>query len=232
VILVMLATAFTWLGIWQLERKAEKQALFDAFDAAPELGIEQALQRQEPFVRVEAFGRYEPERHVLLDNRIFNGRAGVHALSPFRLGDGRSILVNRGWLPLAPDRRTLPAVPTGADPRTIRGRLVSPPAAGQRLGAPDVLVTDHWPQLVTYLDIDTVAAALETPLENWILHLDADDDSGFGDRQWQPAVMTPAVHGAYALQWLALAMAAVVIWLLLGFRRGRAPRPPVAGGSA
>lgn len=228
-ILVTLAAGFTWLGFWQLERRAEKQALFEAFGSAPEMGIEQALLQPEAFVRVEAFGRYDPARHILLDNRVFNGRAGVHALSPFRLGDGRTILVNRGWLPLAPDRRSLPAVPTASGPRMIRGRLVAPPAAGQRLGAPDVLVADRWPQLVTYLDVEAVASALGTPLEAWILQLHADDASGFGDRQWKPAVMTPEVHGAYALQWLALAAAAIVIWLLLGLRRGRALPARTAG---
>ena len=34
--------------------------------------------------------------------------------------------------------------------------------------------------------------------------------------------MEPATHGAYALQWFSLAAAAVVIWLLLGLRRGKA----------
>jgi surfeit locus 1 family protein len=217
----ILALLFLRLGFWQLDRKAEKEELFERFRAAPELDIGQALAAGEAFARVEAYGRYDPERHLLLDNRIWNGRAGVHVLTPFTLSDGRSLLVNRGWLPLAPDRRSLPDFATGGEARSLRGRLVRPSAGGPRLGGADDLVADRWPQLVTYLDLDAAGTALGRPLQPWIVQLEATDESGFGDRQWTPAVMTPQVHGAYAVQWLALAAAAAIIWFTLGLRRGQ-----------
>jgi surfeit locus 1 family protein len=194
--------------------------LFERFDNAPSLRIETALAQGRELALVEAFGRYDPTRHVLLDNKIWNGRAGVHALTPFELPDGRWLLVNRGWLPMAQDRRSLPAIPTDSVARTITGRLTAPVTAGPRLGDADTLVTDHWPQLVTYLDVEDVGVALRHPLEPWIVQLGADDASGFGDRQWTAAVMAPSVHGAYAIQWLALSTAALIIWIALGFRRG------------
>ena len=219
VILITLAAVFLRLGLWQLDRKAEKTALFERFGNAPEMGIESALESGEEFARVDAFGHYDPTRHVLLDNRIWNGRAGVHVLTPFRLADGRWLLVNRGWLPLAPDRRSLPEVPTDTDAHTLRGRLVAYQTGGPRLGEADVLEQDRWPQLVTYLDLATVGTALGEPLQPWIIQLDEHDASGFGDRQWSAAVMEPSVHGAYAVQWLALCVAALVIWVTLGWRR-------------
>jgi len=230
-ILIILAALFLRLGIWQLDRKAEKSALFERFDSAPSMGVEAALAAGHQFARVEAFGRYDPTRHVLLDNRIWKGRAGVHVLTPFTLADGRALLVNRGWLPLAPDRGSLPAVPTDATPHTLHGRLVAPVAAGPRLGEADVLASDRWPQLITYFDLAGISAALGQPLQPWIVQLDAGEASGFGDRQWAPAVMAPAVHGAYAVQWLALSITALVIWITLGLRRGaRLQRQP--GGPA
>ena len=45
-------------------------------------------------------------------------------------------------------------------------------------------------------------------------------DEGFEDRQWKAAVMPASTHGAYAVQWFALAAAAIVIWLTLGYRAG------------
>lgn len=220
-VLFLLALIFMRLGIWQTDRKAEKQMLFEQFENAPVLSIEQALQQQERFARVEARGRYDPDRHILLDNKIFNGRAGVHVLTPFSLENGAQILVNRGWLPLAADRLSLPAVPTDGRERIVRGILNRPSTGGQRLGEADIVKRDDWPQLITYLDMNSVAEALETSLEPWLVQLDADDTSGFEDRQWQAAVMTPQVHGAYALQWFALAAAALVIWIILGIRRAR-----------
>ena len=223
-ILITLAAVFLRLGLWQLDRKAEKSALFARFDQAPALGVEEALGRKEEFARVEAFGAYDPDRHLLLDNRIWNGRAGVHALTPFRLADGRLILVNRGWLPLPPDRSSLPDVPTGPADRTIHGRLARVVSEGLRLGGADILRTDQWPQLITYLDLDDISASLGEPVQPWIVQLDADDPSGYGDRQWSPAVMEPSVHGAYAFQWMALAAAAIIIWIIMGVRRARGLR--------
>jgi len=218
--LVILAAVFLRLGLWQLERKAEKTALFERFENAPSMSIEEALADGIELARIQAFGRYDAQRHVLLDNRIWQGRAGVHALTPFQLADGRWLLVNRGWLPLSPDRLSLPEVPTDSAARSIRGRLVSPVAGGPKLGAADVLVSDHWPQLITYLDLADVSAALSERLQPWIIQLDADDPSGFADRQWSAAVMEPARHAAYAIQWLALCATALIIWVALGIRRG------------
>jgi len=218
-VLLALTMLFARLGWWQLERKTEKQVLFEQFGNGPLLSAEQALDRGEKFARVKAYGRYDPSRHVLLDNKILNGRAGVHVLTPFTLGNGTGILVNRGWLPLPPDRRSLPEVETNDSMRTITGILNKPSTGGPRIGEPDILAEDRWPQLVTYLDLDSVSAALNTSLEPWLLQLEPEDKSGFEGRQWQAAVMGPEVHGAYALQWFSLAAAAFIIWITLGIRK-------------
>jgi surfeit locus 1 family protein len=220
-VLLALTVVFFRLGLWQWDRKAEKVLLFDSFENAPVRTIGQALSSTAPFVRVEAEGHYDPVRHTLLDNRIFKGRAGIHVLTPFTLPDGRNVLVNRGWLPLAADRRSLPEFDTAPTKQRISGILTRPVTGGHRVGDADKLVQDQWPQLMTYLDLDSIGAATEKSLEPWVLLLDATDESGFEDRQWRAAVMEPKMHSAYALQWFSLAAAAVVIWLVLGVRRAR-----------
>ena len=224
-LLFTLAMVFAWLGLWQQDRKAEKEALFELYDNAPVLQLEVALDREQRFARVKAFGRYDAVRHILLDNAIFNGRAGVHVLTPFTLADGTSVLVNRGWLALPADRLSLPEVPTDGSPVTINGRLNVLPTDGHRIGEPDVLVTDRWPQLVTYLDPESASKALDMDLANWLVQLDASDVSGFEGREWQAAVMKPQVHGAYALQWFALSIAAIIIWISLGVRSAQEKNP-------
>lgn len=218
-LLFVLATLFASLGYWQLQRKAEKTALFEQFENAPALDIARAVEEGYRFARVDGFGHFDTERHILLDNRTLNGRAGVHALTPFILGDGHVILVNRGWLPMPPDRLTLPEVPTDGSSRTIRGRLNYLETDGPRLGKPDRLDPGRWPQLVTYLDRKPLEEALGTVLPGWIVQLDADQAGGFGDRSWKAAVMPPETHGAYAVQWFALALAALIIWVTLSYRK-------------
>ena len=219
--LVILAAVFARLGAWQLERKKEKEELFNRFENAPTLSAAQAIEQQQRFAWVEAVGRYEAERHILLDNKIWKGRAGVEVLTPFALTDGTHLLVNRGWLPLPADRASLPAVPTSAEPRQISGRLNELPGQGPRLGQADVLTSDNWPQMITYFDLASLETALGLELEPWILQLDADDASGFEGRQWKAAVMEPKVHGAYAFQWFSLMTTTIIIWIVLGVRRAQ-----------
>jgi surfeit locus 1 family protein len=220
-VLLVLALVCARLGTWQMDRKSEKQLLFQQFEEAPVLSIEDAIASSAVFARVEVAGHYDPVRHILLDNKVLDGRAGVHVLTPFVMQDGREILVNRGWLPLPPDRRSLPDVVTDDAQRTISGVLVKPPAGGPRIGDADRLERNHWPQLVTYLDIGTVGEALDVTLESWLLQLDPADVSGFQGREWKPAVMGPEVHGGYAVQWFALAFTSLIIWIVLGVRRAK-----------
>jgi surfeit locus 1 family protein len=221
VALFAIGLLFAWLGNWQLDRQQQKQQLFDQFEQAPLMAVEQALRKEQGFARVQAFGHFDSRRHVLLDNQILNGRVGVHVLTPFFVNDRTTILVNRGWLPMPPDRRTLPVVPTEPAQRTIAGILRKPSTDGQRLGDPDVFTHDQWPQLVTYLDLAAVAMALDAPLEDWLLQLEEDDPAGFAGRQWKAAVMEPSVHRAYAIQWFSLMVTTFIIWLTMGVRRGQ-----------
>lgn len=216
--LSLLTLVFSALGYWQLQRKAEKQLLFDGFENAPVMELGRAVDEGRRFARVEAYGRFDRFRHFLVDNRTLNGRAGVHVLTPFVFDDGQTILVNRGWLPLPPDRRQLPDVPTEDRSFTIRGRLNTLATEGPRLGEADRLDPQEWPQLVTYLDPEPLGVALGAPLPGWLVQLDEEMDGGFAGRQWKAAVMAPEVHGAYALQWFALSAAAVIIWITLGYR--------------
>ena len=220
-LLFFLTLVFSGMGYWQLQRKAEKENLFELYNNAPLMDLSEAASDGKRFARVEGFGQFDERRHFLLDNRTFNGRAGVHVLTPFTLGDGQTILVNRGWLPMPPDRRQLPAVPTDGGHRTISGRLNTLTTAGPRLGDADRLDPGQWPQLVTYLDQEPLEAALGTSLPPWLLQMDDGLEGGFENRQWKAAVMGPETHGAYAVQWFALAGAAVIIWITLGYRDNR-----------
>ncbi len=223
VALAAVAAACAWLGNWQWQRAAEKQALLAEIASAPRLAGLAAPADELRFARVTLSGRFDPRRHVLVDNRVSGGRAGVHVLTPFTTAAGQSVLVNRGWLAMPPDRRSLPGVPTSPEPVRISGMLDALAPPGRQLGPDDRLQAGEWPQLVTYPEPDAIAAALGTELYPWVLLLDPDSAMGFGDRAWQPVVITPARHRGYAFQWYALALTAAVIWLLLGLRRGRSP---------
>jgi cytochrome oxidase assembly protein ShyY1 len=74
---------------------------------------------------------------------------------------------------------------------------------------------------MVYPDWGRMERALDLPLYRQVLYLDAASDAGFEDRNWTPFTMGPDRHRAYALQWFAFALTAIVFWLVLGFRAGR-----------
>lgn len=220
-ILLTLAVIFASLGNWQLKRKVEKQLLLDRFEQAEEMSLEQAVRSNAEFARVQAYGHYEPGWRLLLDNKIWQGQTGVHVLSLFHSTQGIPVLVDRGWVAMNPDRRSLPEVNTPAGDIVISGMLSRPPEGGVRLGPDTEIRQLKGSVLLTYLDIQAVADAAGLDVAPQILKLDASDPSGFEDREWQPAVILPAQHQAYAFQWFALAIAAVILIFTMGLRLRR-----------
>ena len=94
------------LGLWQLDRAAQRDALRDAI----ERGRQQSPLTLIPGVRpaeltpwrpAVAQGHWSSEHTVLLENRNFNGRPGYWVATPLLLADGANpsaVLVLRGWL--------------------------------------------------------------------------------------------------------------------------------------
>jgi len=214
-----LAVLFLSLGNWQRERAAEKTLQRAQFDEAREVSD---LRTEAPaWSRASLSGRFDPVRHLLLDNKLYRGRAGVQVLTPMTVAGGQTLLVNRGWLPLPPDRSSLPVIETPAGALTVSGRLAPISQPGVQIGDPNALQADEWPQLILYPDWSRIEAALGLPLHRQVLYLDIASDAGFEDRNWTPFTMGADRHRAYAVQWYGLALTALVLWLVLGFGAGR-----------
>ena len=218
-LLCLMGVLFASLGTWQTRRAAEKTALETQFRDADRLPLATAIERDERFARIEASGHFDTTRHILLDNQLLNGRGGVHVFTPFTTHGGEVVLVNRGWLPLPPDRRSLPDVPTPAQQVVLTGLLNLFPVPGRQVGEADNLAPDRWPQLVTYMNQDDIELALGLGLEDRIVQLSPDNRHGFAGRDWKPSFMSADRHRGYAVQWFALTAACVVLWLATGFRK-------------
>jgi surfeit locus 1 family protein len=202
------------LGRWQLNRAAQKRALFDAFAAGSDqtLPVEAAVNR---YQHVEAHGRYDPEHQVLIDNMISaSGRAGYYVVTPFELDGGQWLLVNRGWIPVG-DRARLPAIPVAASPRQIRGRIDRLPQPGIHMGQAQPL-----PIRASFPARADVEAALGG--RRWlgnveVVLLDGDQPDGYL-REWAAPGFPPLRHIAYAVQWFGLALALFVIYIVTNLK--------------
>jgi surfeit locus 1 family protein len=215
----LLACLFMMLGSWQQKRAFEKSELEQQHRIALPLSLEKAIAQDSRFSPVDVSGHYDANRHILLDNQIWQGRAGVYVFTPFYSSEGLAILVNRGWLPLAPDRKTMPGIPTPTHEIVLRGMLNTLPVPGRILGSADELKQEQWPQLVTYLNLSDISESLGTPLEKWVIQLSKSETDGFDGREWKPVFLSSERHKGYAFQWFALLATCVVMWVYLGFRK-------------
>ena len=176
------------------------------------------------YSRIEVSGRYQGQRQFLLDNISRDGRAGFEVLTPMRLDDGRTLLVNRGRVPLRDGERVqLPevlldtAVP--AESR-ISGRIDELPTAGLALGRAPPATGSSWPKVTSFPTSAELSQALGLTVEPRQLLLDADQPGGYR-RDWQPAnaAFGPERHMSYAVQWWSLAALAATLLLVLNLRR-------------
>jgi surfeit locus 1 family protein len=214
-----------WLGYWQLDRAREKQALIEEFRRGDSISVDitsRSLDGLARYQTVDARGAYEPGRQILLDNMpAADGRPGYRVLTPFRRTTGGALLlVDRGWVPLGDSREHLPGVNVSDDTRKIAGRIDRLPEPGLRLRDAVAADTEVWPRVMNYPTAEQLAAALGEPIEPQIALLHPEAPDGY-ERKWQPALrMNPSRHRAYAIQWFAFALVAVVALAMASVRRG------------
>jgi surfeit locus 1 family protein len=216
----LLGAAFVGLGLWQLgkaEAKREFIAKFEAGRMSEPVPAPASVQNLDAlrYQSIVAIGQYDSRHQILLDARTRTGRAGYEVLTPLR-GEAHTILVNRGWVPAAPDRTRLPAVDVSGGVRKVRGLLDHLPRAALASGTEKG--DQHWPRRMLFPTATRIEESLGYPVEHYQLLLDPREPDGF-DRQWRPAVMTAQQHLGYAVQWFALAGTLVVIYAVLGFRK-------------
>lgn len=224
---VVLFAGLVGLGLWQLSRAEQKEALLAQWQArrdGPPQPLAKVLAGEAArFTPVAASGRFDPSHQFLLDNRIRNQRAGFHVLTPLRLaGSERAILVNRGWVPMGDGRSDLPEIPAPKGPVRITGSLAPPPQTGIRLGAPDP-GQGRWPKVIQHMEPARVGEQLAYPVASRVIRLDPGSPHGF-ERDWGPPVrFGPDRHIGYAVQWFALAAALLVIYLVVNCKREEHP---------
>ncbi len=219
----LMVAVLAGLGVWQLDRLAWKQDLIAQLEArtqAPPIGLSEALQEPEAaqFRRVRVTGRWLHARELYRVARTYRGQPGLHVVTPLRLSDGRSLLVDRGWVPLDlrdPARRS-EGSPQG--PVTLLGHLRFGGWDGRDFLRPENdPAANEW----LYMDLEamTATAGLEAPITAFYLAAAADQHAGRYPLGGRTEATLPNNHLQYAITWFTLALAAVVVFVLSQRRR-------------
>ncbi|MHB1213677.1 MAG: SURF1 family protein [Thiobacillus sp.] len=210
-----------WLGNWQRERAETKRELQMRYDRAADeapihvggtlLDFDSVVYR-----KLEVQGVYDDAHTILLDNRVMNGVAGYHVLTPLKIEGGPlAILVNRGWIAAGHTRAEVPLPPTPAGQIRLEGMAVDPHSRFLELAR-----TEPQGRVWQNLDFERYAATVKLKLQPVLLLQTSALDDGL-QRTWPRPDTGVSMHVGYAIQWYSLATTLVVLWLAMNVKRHR-----------
>jgi surfeit locus 1 family protein len=194
------------LGLWQLDRAAQKEAMQASLDAraglpvvgAAELAATARGAADVVYRTVRLRGHWLPERTVYLDNRPYNDRAGFVVVTPFQWPGG-AVLVQRGWVARDNNVRTrLPAVGAPPGELELTGRIAPPPP---RLYEFSAAASGPIRQ-----NLDPASYSREIGLALLPVSIQQDDASPADGllRNWPRPAVDVYTHYGYVFQWWAL----------------------------
>ncbi|WP_418956318.1 SURF1 family protein [Streptomyces tritici] len=215
------------LGFWQFhrhERRVAQNALIaDNLKAKP-VPVEtltspgHTVPRGDYWRAVTATGTFDTAHEVVVRRRTnADDKVGMLVLTPLVLADGRILMVNRGWVPAAPDQKAYPEVPPA--PKgvvTVSGRL----KADETTGASGIKDLRGLPERQVMLINSAQQAELtgRTVLGGYVEQTDPVTDSP--EQIPEPDHDSIGAHMAYAVQWWLFAAGVPVGWVVL-LRRER-----------
>jgi cytochrome oxidase assembly protein ShyY1 len=131
------------------------------------------------------------------------------------LGNGTSVLVNRGWVQSDPARLSLPKVAQPPGRQLSRGHIYVAPGAPYLLA--EQPLDGDWPLTVQALEMQKLVPIVEaktgTRLFPYPVRLNAGEELAL-DIDWQVVNVRPEKHRGYAVQWFAMAGMLALLFVL------------------
>lgn len=219
----LLVPLFLAAGQWQWNKagaKAELQRQFEALASGPAVQIPARLAPAETlrYRPVVARGIYEPQRQILIDNRIHQQRAGFHVVTPLRIeGSDVRVLINRGWIPAPAERNRMPEVATPAGTVEVSGQAVVPTSRFFTLA--DDANDGSWQRVWQNLDMERYVRVAGFAVQPIVIQMAPDNATGGFVRDWPRPDDRRLTNLGYAMQWWSFAATTVALWLYHGLRR-------------
>lgn len=225
VLVVVLVVTMVSLGFWQLRRLDEKRdhkALVEARQEEPAVEVSELLPGEDVdavlYRSVRATGAYDADDTVVVENRTLNGAPGAWVLTPLRLDDGATVVVNRGFIGFDREGDIVPPDPPGG-PVAVEGLLFP----SQRRGS--FGPTDRCEQggaVLARVDLACYAEQLGTGLLPAYIQLVTSDPAEPPAADGAPTLValgppepSEGPHLAYAVQWFIFSTIAAGGYLLL-----------------
>ena len=222
---VLLVALGVSLGQWQERRAAQKIALQHklserAGEAPLVISPDPVEAATLEYRHVRVTGQFVADWPLYLNNRPQDGRAGFYLVMPFKIdGSATHVLVARGWLPRnAADAAKLPPYATPAGTVTIDGIVKASVGHIMQLGTPASVRPGA---IVQNIDPAQFAQASGLKLQPFFIEQSGPAPAADGlVRDWPAPSLGVEKHQGYAFQWYALAVMALLFFVITGFRRG------------
>jgi len=178
---------------------------------------------EERYRAVTVSGSYLKSGSVFIDNEVLNGKVGYKVLTPFRVsGADKTILVDRGWVPVGASRSELPQIETSVVEQTLAGRLNNPKARPP-------IWDDEYPvyqgKVWQYLPVEEYVEWSSLEVLPLVFELSPKLAEPNFEIQWQNfADLGVATHKGYAFQWFAMALGFFICCIVVLLRSGRFKR--------
>jgi len=216
---IVAVAATARLGLWQLDRAAQKTALGRAWSERALLEVLPASQLPRDAEataallhrRIVVEGRWLPRHTLYLDNRTQHGVAGFVVVTPLSVAPGDSVLVQRGWAPRdQADRTRVPAAPLSEGPVRIEARIATWPSP--RLALSSAPEEGPIRQNLNPAQLAREAGVPLRPLS--LLQLSAPETPDALLRDWPEPAPDVWKNQGYAVQWFALCalIAGLALW--------------------
>lgn len=223
-IVALVAVLFVSLGLWQLNRLAERRAQneigLSRIEAPPAplegLGVGSSDLDSLEYRRVTATGVYDASHEVLIRSQVHRGTAGYHVITPLVGERGQAVLVNRGWVPLTMDEAPVAEAPPPAGEVTVEG-WVALSQTRPAFGPEDP--SDGRLTVVSRVDIDRIQAQTPFPLQRVYLVRADEEGAELPIPVSPPGFDEEGPHLGYAIQWFGFAVVEVVGYYFLARRR-------------
>jgi len=221
-VVVALATAalFARLGVWQVHRLRERQALNAELvsrmsyppTTVEELPADTALAA---YRRVKITGRYDYDHQILLTGRSRDGAPGVNIVTPLIPdSEGTAVLVNRGFV-YSPDAATI-SIPTWSEPEHATVEGYARPVPVRESSDPRSQTN---PMAWRDLDSARIANSIPYPVARmYVVDLRPGERSEGAPVRLSAPSLSEGSHKSYAIQWFSFAGIALygvvyLVWL-------------------
>jgi cytochrome oxidase assembly protein ShyY1 len=196
------------LAIWQWQRA----------EASHMQELQASVQQLKTNNQITLNGQWS-EQNFLLDNRTHKGRVGYYHLGLFKAeGAEQYFLVNLGWLqaPILRSDIPSPSLPVGNQSITLTNLPIIKPVVWSSDHWPSP-INKAWPKRIQSIDIERFELATKHKIDSGYWQLVSGKGKLVDIYQSSP-YLNKHKHLGYAMQWLLIAIAALMVGIFSAIR--------------